>query len=65
MTKCDGKTHKRVRREGDEYYCSHCGKRWPVNDQNPPVCKTGDDWLREIRTTIHSNDRERVSDYVE
>ena len=31
--------HKNVRRYGDEYHCSSCGKQWSIDDQDPPECK--------------------------
>lgn len=29
--------HREIR-EGDEYYCPDCGKRWDMNDPEPPPC---------------------------
>lgn len=31
--------HGSVRRYGDQYHCSSCGKQWDVNDPDPPECK--------------------------
>lgn len=31
--------HRSVRRYGDEYHCSSCGKQWSIDDQYPPDCK--------------------------
>lgn len=31
--------HRSVRRYGDEYHCSSCGKQWSVDDPDPPECK--------------------------
>lgn len=31
--------HKNVTRINDEYVCTHCGKSWDVNDQEPPACE--------------------------
>lgn len=50
--------HKNLRQYGDEMHCSHCGKTWDVNDPEPPACKTGDDYIREMRTRL-STTRER------
>lgn len=46
--------HKNAKRYNDEMFCSHCGKSWDVNDPEPPPCKTGNEWLREIRNKIGS-----------
>lgn len=27
--------HKKIR-QGDEYFCSKCGRRWDVDEQEPP-----------------------------
>lgn len=44
--------HKKLHRYSDQYYCSHCNKQWDVNDPHPPACKTGTDWLREMRDKL-------------
>lgn len=31
--------HRSVRRYGDEYHCSSCGKQWSIDDPDPPECK--------------------------
>ena len=31
--------HRSVRRYGDEYHCSSCGKQWSIDDQDPPECQ--------------------------
>ena len=36
-------------RQNDQVYCRRCGKTWDVTDPDPPKCKTGDDWIKEIR----------------
>jgi hypothetical protein len=36
------KKHPTVRVEGDEYFCSYCGKRWDRNDPDPPSCERPD-----------------------
>ena len=48
--------HGRCRRENDEYMCSVCGKRWSV-DEPPPPCKTGDDWIKEIRKMLYNSEK--------
>ena len=40
------------RQYSDQLHCSHCGKQWDINDPEPPPCKTGSDWLREIKNKI-------------
>ena len=46
-------SHRSVRRYGDEYHCSSCGKQWSIDDQDPPECKRessgGDNAIREMR----------------
>lgn len=37
--------HRSVRRYGDEYHCSSCGKQWSIDDNEPPPCQ------RESRAT--------------
>lgn len=32
-------SHRSVRRYGDEYHCSSCGKQWSIDDPEPPECK--------------------------
>ena len=32
-------SHRSVRRYGDEYHCSSCGKQWSIDDADPPECK--------------------------
>lgn len=39
--------HKNERRYGDTVECSHCGKQWDVNDQNPPLCITWPEKLKQ------------------
>ena len=34
-------SHRSVRRYGDEYHCSSCGKQWSIDDADPPECKRG------------------------
>lgn len=41
-----------LRQYSDQMHCYHCGKQWDVNDPEPPECKTGMDWLREIKNKI-------------
>lgn len=36
----DTNEHKALRRYGDQYICSHCGKQWDVKDPDPPECNT-------------------------
>ena len=31
--------HRSVRRYGDEYHCSSCGKQWSIDDPDPPECQ--------------------------
>lgn len=31
--------HRSVRRYGDEYHCSSCGKQWSIDDPDPPPCQ--------------------------
>lgn len=32
-------SHRSVRRYGDDYHCSSCGKQWSIDDNEPPPCK--------------------------
>ena len=32
-------SHRSVRRYGDEYHCSSCGKQWSIDDPDPPECQ--------------------------
>ena len=32
-------SHRSVRRYGDEYHCSSCGKQWDHDDPEPPECQ--------------------------
>lgn len=32
-------SHRSVRRYGDEYHCSACGKQWSIDDPDPPECQ--------------------------
>ena len=32
-------SHRSLRRYGDEYHCSACGKQWSIDDNEPPPCK--------------------------
>ena len=41
----------RYYRQNDQYVCPVCGKSWDINDDAPP-CKTGDEWISEIRRKI-------------
>lgn len=31
--------HGSVRRYGDQYHCSSCGRQWDCDDPDPPECK--------------------------
>ena len=31
--------HRSLRRYGDEYHCSACGKQWSIDDPDPPECQ--------------------------
>ena len=46
-------SHRSVRRYGDEYHCSSCGKQWDVNDPDPPPCqresRAGRDAIESMR----------------
>ena len=45
--------HRSVRRYGDEYHCSSCGKQWSIDDPDPPLCQressAGENAIREMR----------------
>ena len=51
--------HRSVRRYGDEYHCSSCGKQWSIDDQDPPECKressAGEKVMREIRRALRDH----------
>ena len=32
-------SHRSLRRYGDEYHCSACGKQWSIDDPDPPECQ--------------------------
>ena len=32
-------SHRSLRRYGDEYHCSSCGKQWSIDDNEPPPCQ--------------------------
>lgn len=49
--------HKKVLRYSDQYHCEYCGKTWDVNVPEPPPCKTGRDWFREMREKIKTKVR--------
>lgn len=49
--------HKQLRRYNDQYHCSHCGRIWDIDDPKPPPCKTGEDWLKEIKERLNSKDK--------
>ena len=46
-------SHRSVRRYGDEYHCSACGKQWGIDDPDPPPCKresqAGRDAIKSMR----------------
>ena len=46
-------SHRSVRRYGDEYHCSSCGKQWSIDDPDPPECKresqVGRDAVESVR----------------
>ena len=44
-------------RQNDQVYCCRCGKTWDVTDPDPPKCKTGDDWIKEIRKMFYNSEK--------
>ena len=44
-------------RQNDQVYCRRCGKTWDINDLEPPRCKTGDDWIKEIRKMLYNSEK--------
>lgn len=52
--------HRSVRRYGDEYHCSSCGKQWSIDDQDPPECKresqAGRDAIESMRKLFRKGD---------
>ena len=44
-------------RQIDQVYCRRCGKTWDVTDPDPPKCKTGDDWIKEIRKMLYNSEK--------
>ena len=51
-------SHEAIR-YGDEYQCAKCGKTWEVNDPEPPPCKTGGEYLAEIREKLQNVKRSK------
>ena len=52
-------SHRSVRRYGDEYHCSSCGKQWSIDDPDPPPCqresRAGEKAMREIRRALRDH----------
>lgn len=48
--------HKNVRRYGDQYHCSDCGRQWDHDDPDPPNCRlesrAGEKAIREMRRLL-------------
>ena len=44
-------------RQNDQVYCRRCGKTWDITDPDPPKCKTGDDWIKEIRKMLYNSEK--------
>jgi hypothetical protein len=42
--------HQRVQRQGDEMFCPDCGKRWDVDDPEPPPCDHNAAGARRVRS---------------
>lgn len=58
---CNGRQdingHGVLVRQNDQVYCRRCGKTWDVTDPDPPKCKTGDDWIKEIRKMLYNSEK--------
>ena len=49
--------HDVLVRQIDQVYCRRCGKTWDITDPDPPKCKTGDDWIKEIRKMLYNSEK--------
>lgn len=53
-------SHRSVRRYGDEYHCSACGKQWSIDDPEPPECQrestAGRDAIESMRKMFRKGD---------